>query len=180
MRTLALFIILRALWLLSCLTSCWQLLDWTSQQQLLLSLLNLFASHINTDMLNRYRLLSLLDNQSFLFQRNVHLSCRADTQQWELEYHFQPELSMFPSRSRLWLIKWVSCSPPACSRLLLPLCFCSKRLSTCGCTSSFTLLITSFFGKTLPTLPFPTCIHREFLLFFFFFPCSLMLPPELW
>lgn len=51
-----------------------------------------------------------------------------------LECYLHPELSVFPTRSRLWLIKWASRSPPVYSHLLPLHCFRITCLSLSVCT----------------------------------------------
>lgn len=82
------------------------------------------------------------------------------------EYYFHPDLSAFPTRSRLWLIKWASCSPPAYSHLLPLHCLCSTWLSPSVCTS----VSSSPYSHSLlpdiaaaPLFSLPTCMNREFL-----------------
>lgn len=94
-----------------------------------------------------------------------------------LEYYFHPELSVFPTRSRLWLIKWASSSPPAYSHLLPSCCFCSTCLSLGVSTSvssspySHSLVLDS----TVAPFSLPTCMSREFLSFPFLL-CSVSQP----
>lgn len=87
------------------------------------------------------------------------------------EHYFPSDLSLFPTRSRLWLIKWSSRFPLASSHLLP---FHSQhKCEPAPLLDSLLLRLSIFFSPLWFLFSLLTCLNREFLSTFASLPSPL-------